>query len=211
MYIYYPSCNFRKMLPDVEKAFQKYLKEQYQMKIAGCCLYTYKLLGENTALINCQACRENLNSFLEEPDIKSIWEFIDADSSFVFPDYNHQKMQLVDCYRDRHQKEEHEAIRSILNKMNIDVVELEYNKENANFCGIKHYEPVSKENIQLLSEQKEDKLSHMSKEVQTALMKEYAEQLIYPAITYCNTCTQGIELAEKEVHHLLELLMRDKV
>lgn len=211
MNIYYPSCNFRKMLPHVEKAFQNYLRESHQMKITGCCLYTHKVLGENTALINCQACRENLNNSLDHPSIQSIWEFIDSDSNFVFPDFKHKKMHLIDCYRDREQKEVHKAVRNILKKMNIDIIELQYNKENANFCGVKHFEPIDEENIKLLNEQKEDKLSHMDKEVQIALMKEYSKQLIHPAVTYCNTCTQGIELAEKEVHHLLELLMRDMI
>ena len=40
-----------------------------------------------------------------------------------------KKMYLQDCWRDRNHPEIHQAVRSLLKKMNIEVLEIEKNKE----------------------------------------------------------------------------------
>lgn len=50
MLIYYPSCTFRKLLPDTTKTVINYL--QRDMAIAGCCRTSYAALGEKDKAVD---------------------------------------------------------------------------------------------------------------------------------------------------------------
>ena len=136
MYIYYPSCNFSIASPSTAKVVRNLLKEK--MVVAGCCLRDQREIHEDDiGVYFCQHCRETIENKVKT---MSLWEYIDSLEDFDFPDYNHEKMLLQDCYRDRNHPEVHQAVRSILQKMNVDVVEAKRNKENSVYCGTLHYE-----------------------------------------------------------------------
>lgn len=204
MNIFFPSCNFTKSSPLTAKKIRNYFKER--MQIAGCCLYdknTYT--NDDVGLILCQACRQQLAPKIKT---KTIWEYFDEDLSFTFPNYNHQKMYLQDCFRDIDHPEVHQAIRNLCKKMNIEVIEIKNNKENSTFCGTLHF----KEHHPILEANKDTKLSKLPEELQIQVMKDYTQifQEEYPIIVDCNRCFKGIKMGQKEVVHLLDLLMKDK-
>lgn len=207
MYIYYPSCNFSIASPETAKTVRNLLKEK--MTVAGCCLRDQREIHEDDiGVYFCQHCRETI-----EDKIKtlSLWEYIDSLEDFAFPNYNHEKMLLQDCYRDRNHPEIHKAVRSILHKMNVDVVEAKRNKEKSVYCGTLHYETEDRALLEKLKSYPDTKISALPLELQKELMKDNFKDVDFdmPIIVDCNRCLKGVELAERNGIHLLNLVMKN--
>lgn len=212
MYIYYPSCNFMKASPATEKKVKAYLKQGFNINHTKCCrIEDLSSLKDFTALTVCQACNEEIQR--KEPAIQrmSIWEFIDQDSDFIFPDFKGEKMVLQDCFRDAQNPKAYNAVRSIMLKMNIQIIELNNKKENADFCGLLHYEPKNSELKDLWDQYDNCKLSRLPLELQKQFMEEhvalYKDNLV---VCYCNSCLRGIKLGGGNGVHLLDLVMQTK-
>ena len=191
MYIYYPSCNFSIASPSTAKVVRNLLKEK--MVVAGCCL------------------RDQRETIENKVKTMSLWEYIDSLEDFDFPDYNHEKMLLQDCYRDRNHPEVHQAVRSILQKMNVDVVEAKRNKENSVYCGTLHYETENHALLEKLKAYPDTKISELPLELQKELMEDNFEgvDLDMQIIVDCNRCLKGVELAGRKGIHLLNLVMKN--
>lgn len=206
MQIYFPSCNFNIASPQTARKARAFLKER--MAVAGCCRFDKKEYQEDdVGIIVCQACRETLQ---EKIKTITLWEYLDQDPSFVWPNYQEKSMGLQDCWRDRDHPEVHQAVRNILKKMNIHVVEIENNKEKSTFCGTLHFESHDEKNKQLLSSYPDTKISQLPEEVQKELMKEQVDQFDCEwIICDCNRCLKGITLGGGKGVHLLDLIMGD--
>jgi len=167
-----------------------------QMPIAKCCKIDKREFEKgDIGLYVCQACRKQIENQVKT---MSIWEYFDQLDNFDFPDYHGQKMYLQDCFRDRNHPEVHQAVRSLLKKMNIEVIEMKNNKDNSIFCGTLHYETKDLDDIHL---------SHYPKEIQERYMQEYVQQFYDKQIVcVCNRCLKGILLGKGKGVHLLELL-----
>lgn len=204
MLIYFPSCNFTKASPEAAKRIRSYLAER--MPVAGCCRFdTKEYGGEDEAVYFCQACRETLEGRIRT---QSLWEYLDQDEGFLWPDYQGAEMSLQDCWRDRGKPEIHQAVRSVLRKMNIRIIELEENQDKSVFCGNLHFEPGKEDSLRLMGRYKDKPIYEMPQEVQAALMREQAEKFAgSQVVCYCNRCVRGIRDGGGRAVHLLELAM----
>ncbi len=181
--------------------FREYAKRK-EMKIRGCCRFEKSKPGQDdTALYFCQTCRE----VMEKQGIrtKSMWEFIDEDEEFVFPDHAGMTFLIQDCWRDREHPEIHRAVRSLLTKMHISFTELPRNKERSDYCGTLHFETGLYQDEFPSS----DHLSHYGEEAVRKLMAEKASRLGgSAAVTCCARCCKGIVLGGGHAVHLTWLL-----
>lgn len=205
MYTYYPSCNFAIASPAAAKKARAYFKER--MPVGPCCRVDKKEFGpDDTALIVCQACREVLS---QKGHVQSIWEYLLTDENFVFPNYQGINIVLQDCYRDKDHPEVHLAVREVLKKMNIHVLEAPLNKENSNFCGTLHYTTTNPQLLNELTQYPDTKISKLPEDLQIKLMQEHVASL--PKAKYivcdCNRCAKGITMGGGHAVHLLELVM----
>lgn len=204
MDIYFPSCNFTKASPEAAKRLRAWMKAR--MPAAGCCR-TDKTprAADDTAVYFCQACREVLEDRMQT---RSLWKYLDGAADFLPPDYSGLRVNLQDCWRDRAHPEIHGAVRSLLCKMRVEVVELEQNREKADFCGNLHAEPKSPALRTQVAAQGGKPIWEMPAALEAALMREQAERITERwAVTYCNRCTQGLKAGGADAVHLLELLM----
>lgn len=206
MNIFYPSCNFTIASKETAQKVRNYFKER--MDVAGCCLYDKREVSEDdTAFYFCQHCRETLENKITTV---SIWEYFDSLNDFEYPDYKNEKMVLQDCYRDREHPEVHKAVRSIMNKMNIDVIEMDRNREKSVYCGTLHYETQDPMLLDKLKEYPDTKISQLPLELQKEFMKDNFKDIDDDLfiVVDCNRCLKGVELADKKGIHLLNLLFR---
>ena len=206
MKIYFPSCNFTKSSNKTSKKIRDYFKER--MLVEGCCLYNSKEYhNEDIGYVMCQACRETLE---DKITVQSIYEYIDQDDSFVYPNYYQQKMYFVDCFRDCNHDEIHQATRNLLKKMNIDIIEIEDNKEKSRYCGTLHYETQDLYLLEQLKQYPHTKISKLPEDLQILLMKDFVKRFDqdYPIIVDCNRCKKGIIMGGGNVIHLAELLFK---
>jgi Fe-S oxidoreductase len=171
-------------MDSVSSAFFREYAKKHEMKIRACCRFDKKLPSEtDTALYFCQTCREVMES--QGIHTKSMWEYIDEDPDYVFPDYSGMKFVIQDCWRDREHPEIHQAVRSLLNKMHIEYIEIPKSRENSDYCGTLHFETEKYKN-EIPSF---DHLSHYGEEMIQKLMEEKASQMNgLPVITCCARC-----------------------
>jgi hypothetical protein len=200
---YFPSCNFTADSPEAAKKIKEYMAQK--MSVSGCCRFDNKYTFDDTALYFCQACREVLE---KKMDTYSIWQYLDAQSDFVWPDYSGLKADLQDCWRDREHPEIHKAVRNILKKMHIDYVEMAENKEKSVFCGDLHFEPETEETKLLKKSYGDAPVFEYSEDDKRVLMREEVNKLSTGnAICYCNRCKKGIIMGGGKSVHLMTLAM----
>lgn len=211
MYTYFPSCNFGAMCPETAKKIESYLTP-HMPKTVCCRLDKNEYTKDDTGVYLCQACREVMEQKLHVGTL-TLWEYIDADESFAFPDYSGLKVTIQDCWRDREHPEIHAAVRNLLRKMNVEFVDIEGEaREKSTFCGDLHYEPKRPENIATAAEYAAggEPLFKAPPEVMARLMSEQAEKIHTEwAVTYCNRCTRTLRMGGANAVHVAELLFGD--
>lgn len=211
MMTYFPSCNFNAMCPETAKKIEAYLAP-HMPKTVCCRLDKNVYAADDVGIYLCQACREVMTENLRVGTL-SLWEYLDADESFRFPDYSGFKATVQDCWRDREHPEVHNAVRSLLRKMNVEFVDIAGEaREKSRFCGDLYYEPQRPENIAIVEEYaaKGEPLFKAPPEIMAQLMREQAEKITTEwAITDCNRCTRTLRAGGANAVHLAELVFGD--
>ncbi|WP_446897104.1 hypothetical protein ACSVC9_08725 [Clostridium sp. LBM24168] len=234
-YIYVASCVFTREEPILSVKIQDYLKQRFNMQIIRCCVPNYKVEeftadmpewlqprwkdipdfkafnADNRMVYVCHNCAAIFQETMPELKRISLWELILNDTKFSFPDYSHEKMTLQDCWRSYDNHSEQEAVRALLRKMNVDIVEQDENYEKTQFCGISLYAPSPKRNLNLAPkrfvEHARGKFIPHKKERQIELMQEHCRKITTDkVVAYCHYCVKGLNLGGKQAKHLASLL-----
>ena len=233
---YIASCVFTSQFPELSRKIQAYVQERFGLTVVRCCIPSYKLrdfedkmpegeLREAWKKLPDSGCFQkgdevyslchNCNNIIEEmnPEIhvKSLWELIDSDGKFAFPDYHGETVTVQDCWRSRDRKEEQEAVRSLLKKMNLQVLEAEKHHEQTDFCGASLYRPQPVRNPKLAPkhyvEGAEGKFLPHTPEEQQAIMQEYCSHFTTKtAVCYCHYCLEGRRMSGVDGRHIAEML-----
>ena len=142
--VFLPSCKLQARWKEPSAKLLTYLQEKEQVKKIGCCkVFCEKVSPKDQAIVVCNNCAAIMEESSPIRDIEFAWEIIDRDEAFPFPDYHGERMTIQDCLRAYEKRNVQNAIRSLLRKMNINVVELENNFEKADFCGPDLLEPCT--------------------------------------------------------------------
>lgn len=211
---YYPSCKFTAFSPKTSEQISDYLAKRYGMTIQGCCRPAHALMTEDdTAYCVCNTCSA-ICSEDSPATVKSIWELLQNDDDFPFPDLHHETMTLQDCWRCYDRREEQDAVRAILRKINVDVIELKENFEKTKFCGTSLHIPLVQANADFAPKRFVENAAGMfipkTEEEQKALMVEHCSKIkTDKVICYCVPCTNGIRKGGKQGIHLMDLLFQN--
>lgn len=212
MLVYFPSCNFTKASPEVSEKIKSYLEKRFDARIAGCCRPGHKTLtAADTAVTICQSCSAICRENCPDTEEMSVFELLSGDERFPWPDLKGEALVLQDCWRARHKPQLHQAVRSILTRMNAKIIELPKNREQAEFCGTFRYNPMRPGNLAIAPDyfgrQMEGCLELHSEEEQQALMEAHCQS--YPegrVVCYCNSCLRGVLQGGGDGVHLMELM-----
>lgn len=234
-HIFIAACVFTSKYPNLSLRVQKYLKDRFSMPVIRCCVPQYQLkkfedampdwygtqwsdlpdyqefTPEHTMVYLCHNCR---NIFLEqhlEVATKSLWELILEDESFPLPDFQGETMAIQDCWRSNDNRTEQDAVRALMKKMNINIVELPENHEKTDFCGYSLYQPQPTRNPKLAPhryvELAEGKFEPHTEEEKKQIMENYCQTIrTDKVVAYCHYCVDGLKLGGKDGIHLAELL-----
>ena len=208
---FFPSCKASAQFKQASKNARVYVKEKLGVGPIGCCRPNHaKLAADDTAVVVCNNCALIIDENTDA-DIEFLWEVIDSDPDFPFPDYRGERITLQDCWIAFDKPAAHEAVRSLLRKMNIKVVELAENRENSKFCGPNLCAPCTESNAELARKRYVEEFPHMftpmGPDEQAAHFREHCEQIeTDKAVCYCKFCADGINMGGKTGVHLLELL-----
>lgn len=238
-HVFVAACVFTSKYPELSLRIQTYLKERYSMPIIRCCVPKYELkkfedampdwyrpqwsnlpdfrtfTPKHTMVYLCHNCRNIFLEQLPEVPTKSLWELVLEDNSFPFPDYHGETIAVQDCWRSYDNRAEQDAVRTLLQKMNINIVELPENHEKTNFCGHSLYQPAPVRNLKLAPkryvENAADKFLPHTDEEKRQLMEDYCQTIpTDKVIAYCHYCIDGLKLGGKNAVHLAELLFPER-
>lgn len=213
--IYFPSCKFTAKYPKLSKAVKNYMKERFCAETAGCCRpILNKVTNEDTLIYVCNTCATFFKESTSAKKIVSLWELILEDQDFVYPDYEGCVMTVQDCWRTYDDRGEQDAVREVLRRMNIQIIELKENFEKTRFCGYSLYEPLPPRYDELapkrLGREAEGLFASHTQGEKEQLMKEYCKQFTTEdVVCYCVACVNGINLGGRNGIHLAQLLFPD--
>lgn len=232
---YVASCVFTSQYPQTSRKIQQYIKDRFGMPIVRCCVPKYKrkeftekmpadyqeewsslpdsgdFQPGDTVYSLCHNCSNIIEETKPGVRVVSLWELILSDESFQYPDYGNVKATVQDCWRAQERLSEQKAVRSLLEKMNIDVVELQDNYDKTDFCGVSLYRPQPERNPKMAPlhyvEKAEGKFLPHTPEEQKSLMEEYCRQFRTDrAVCYCHYCLEGLLLGGMNAKHIADLL-----
>ncbi len=210
-YLYFPSCKASEQFPEQSRKAEAYIEKRFGVGPAGCCRPGHKQLGpDDTAVVVCNNCA----AIIEENTparIEFLWQVIDSDPEFPFPDLGGERMTVQDCWIAFEKRPVQDAVRSLMRKMNIEIAELAENHEKTKFCGVNLLRPCTESNAALVHRRYVEQFPHMftpmPEEEQREHFRRHCAQIeTDKVVCYCKYCTDAVNMGGKQGIHLLELL-----
>ena len=214
MKYYFPSCKFTQLRPDTSEKVKSFMASA-GFRVVGCCRPGHKALSgwSDTVVTVCETCSIIIGENRPSAKVISLYEFIDGQPDFPFPDYKGERIILQDCYRAKAKETEKAAVRSVLRKMHVEIVELTGTEEEINFDGSFLFGPMRPDNFTLaprrFAEIKEDMQPKSPEEIKAWLQKYCQRFTTERAACYCNSCLTGLAQGlpeDKRAVHVAELL-----
>ena len=231
---YIASCVFTSKHPYLSKKVLEYVHNR-GIPIVRCCVHKYKeehfrslmpdelqdewmslpdsmdLSAGDTVYSICHNCMAIIEETRPDVNIRSIWELIDDDKDFHYPDLDGKKMIIQDCWRSFDRFNEQDAVRSILRKLNATAEEQDDNRRKNRFCGISLYRPAPPRNLKLAPHRFVDNarglFAEHSPEEQKGMMNHYCSKFgNEKVVCYCHYCLEGLQLGGANAVHLASLL-----
>ncbi|BDU78120.1 (Fe-S)-binding protein [Mesoterricola sediminis] len=153
-----------------------------------CCHHTPDL-APGTVVINvCPGCDRRYRQ--DYPGIRtvSLWEVLAESLDFPFPDYGGRAMAIQDACPTRTEDRVHAAVRTLLSRMNIRVVEPDQTRTRSVCCGDSAYGALPVDQVK-------------------AQMTRRAASMPCPeVVVYCVSCVKSMHLGGRRPRHLVDLL-----
>ncbi|WZL71864.1 (Fe-S)-binding protein [Clostridiaceae bacterium 35-E11] len=187
-------CALSLYKPEIENKILKFLNENYgEVKLHKICCRHDPQLEAGALIINiCAGCDRRLRSLYQGISTISLWEVFDELDTFQYPNYKGLELSVHDPYPIREKPQVHKAVRNLLKKMNIDIVEAKFSGTRSICCGDDFYPKLAVERVH----------KKMKRRAQSMPCNEVC--------VYCVSCIKSIYIGGKTPRHLMDLLMGEK-
>ncbi|WP_317855272.1 heterodisulfide reductase-related iron-sulfur binding cluster [Chakrabartyella piscis] len=187
-------CSFQVYKPELrDKLLEELQKIEPHLKLYTKCCKQMPNLSEGTLVYNdCTGCHRRFSLEYAGLSSRTIWEVIDGIEGFPLPTYEGMVVSVHDSCGFRGQPSVHKAVRSLLAKMKIAVVESAFHSEKSICCGHQFYGKLPEEKV-------------------FALQKKRAEQ--FPCemvVTTCVSCVKSLQSGGRVPKHLLDLIFEEE-
>ena len=188
--VYAPGCAFMLYKPELAGKVLQWLKSELGDvdEHLTCCKHEPGLPRPARVVNTCPGCDRRYRELYEGVSTVSLWEILAASRTFPFPDYGGAVMTVLDACPTRDQERVHEAIRTVLSRMNITVVEPDKTGTRGTCCGDTYYGalPVDR--------------------VKEQMCKRAAEMPAGEVVFYCVSCCKAMHIGGKRPRHVVDLL-----
>ena len=180
--------------PHLSERLHQILNENMgKMEVLGTCCRLHPELEAGTEVINtCPGCNRRYKNNYPESSTISLWEVLAGSEYFNFPDYSGKRMTVLDACPTRNEPQIHDAVRTLLDRMNIEVVEPEKTRETGTCCGDSYYGNRSVE------------------EVKERMRSRTGEMPVEDVVVYCVSCVKSIYIGGKKPRYLVDLLFGEE-
>jgi hypothetical protein len=187
--IFAPGCALMLYKPDAVQRLHKMLEENVEkMDLWLTCCKKDPQFETATEVINiCPGCDKRYRLNYRHSSTISLWEILAGENFFPFPDYRGKRMSIIDACPTRDQERVHKAIRILLEKMNISLVEPKHTGTKSTCCGDSFWGEIPTE------------------EVKKQMTKRTAEMPVDDVVVYCVSCAKSVFIGGKTPHYLVDL------
>ena len=157
-----------------------------------CCQHNPKLPSGSTIINNCAGCDRRFLSEYEGISTISVWEMLDSIDNLKLPKYDNLTVSVHDSCSYRQRPQVHSAVRSLLSKMNIKIIESEFSCSKSVCCGDSF---LGKKPLE---------------EVHNFQKKRASQMPCQDVVVYCVSCIKSMTIGSKTAHHLLDLVLNEE-
>lgn len=191
--VYCPGCALLIYKPNYADKIIAFLRKELGDIVVHtiCCRHEPKLEGAVHIINTCAGCDKRFSSLYDGITTISLWEILANSNEFSFPDHSGLTMSIHDACPIRFKPQVHEAIRALLKKMNIKVIETQYNRTNSICCGDDFYQHIPLEKIH--------------EKMRTRANSMPCEDVC----VYCISCIKSMYIGGKNPRYILDLLFNE--
>jgi Fe-S oxidoreductase len=192
--VFAPGCALMIYKPKLAERLHSVLNDNLgKMDLLTTCCQHDPNFRRKTEVINiCPGCDKRFGNDYQNCFTISLWEILAENDFFSYPDYKGKRMSIIDACPTREKEKVHDAIRTIINKMNINLVEPRNTRTKSTCCGDTFYGilPTGK--------------------VKDQMIKRTSEMPADDVVVYCVSCIKAIHIGGKKPRHLVDLLLGDE-
>jgi Fe-S oxidoreductase len=153
-----------------------------------CCQHEPQLPAGTRVVNVCAGCDRRYRELYEGVSTISLWEVLAGSEDFPFPDYGGMEMSILDPCPTRTETRVHDAVRALLARMNITVVEPEATRTRGVCCGDSAYGQAPVERIK------------------QSMRKRAGDMPREDVVVYCVSCVKSMHIGGKRPRYLVDLL-----
>ena len=192
--IYAPGCALMIYKPELAKKATDFLNLELTNipQHLTCCRHEPNLEIGIQIINTCAGCDKRYRELYAGISTISLWEILANSTTFHFPDYHGVEMTIHDACPTRSEARVHNAIRQLLVKMNVKVIEPELTKTKAICCGDSYYGAIP---VDKIKEQ----------------MKNRSQQMpCNDVVVYCVSCINAMYIGGKKPRYIIDLLFEEE-
>ncbi|PKN11606.1 MAG: hypothetical protein CVU69_11520 [Deltaproteobacteria bacterium HGW-Deltaproteobacteria-4] len=193
-HVFAPGCALSIYKPQLAEKMMDFLRKEFPSfeEYTICCHHEPQLAMGSRVINTCAGCDRRYRELYEGITTVSFWEILASSETFPFPDYRQRKMTILDACPTRDQVRVHQAIRTLLRKMNVDLVEPEKTGPQGSCCGDSFYGkmPVEK--------------------VKEQMQRRAGEMPATDVVVYCVSCIKAMHIGGRKPRYLVDLLFGEE-
>lgn len=188
--VYAPGCAFKIYKPELTERVLEFLNQNLGEvpEHLVCCRHEPGLESGTRVINTCAGCDRRYRSLYDGISTISLWEILAESENFPFPDYKGLEMSVHDACPTRTEVRVHKAVRRLLERMNITVVEPEHTGTNQRCCGDSFYPSLPVEKV---NEKMRERAAEMPRE---------------DVAVYCISCIKSMHIGGKKPRYIVDLL-----
>lgn len=190
---YAPGCALMIYKPELADMVLEFLNRDSNdtLNHLTCCRHEPNL-DKGTQIINtCAGCDRRFRELYEGISTISLWEILAESKTFPFPNYNGLEMTIHDACPTRTEERVHIAIRKLLERMNIKIIEPKNTGTKSICCGDSLYGVLSLE------------------QVKEQMKKRSDEMPCDNVVVYCVSCIKAMYIGGKSPRYIVDLLFNE--
>jgi hypothetical protein len=189
-----PGCAFELYKPETSVKMMKYLEQHYPKikRYDICCRHESQIPEGSVVIFVCSSCAMRLKQQDDTLILKSLWSVIHENGDYPLPSYSGLKVSIQDACTAKATPSIHQEVRTLLNDMDIEVIENKYHSMQSICCGDSLYGKTGQDKV----------LDSMKARAGSMPCEE--------VVTYCISCTNAVYNGGRTPRLLTDLILGEK-
>lgn len=189
--VFAPGCALMIHNPDAARRLLAFLDADLGAVAAHltCCRHEPGLPAGTQVINVCAGCDRRYRELYAGVSTVSLWEVLAESTTFPFPDYGGTEMTVLDACPTRTEARVHEAIRDLLRRMGVRVVEPARTREHGICCGDSAWGVLPVERVKEM------------------MRKRALDMPRDDVVVHCVSCVKAMHIGGRTPRHLVDLLL----